>query len=101
MARIRRVDDQKEMEQVIDDFITQGYKLKSRGQQSTMMKEKTYASAAIHIVLLVLTFWPVGIVNAIYLAYAYFTAPEVQIKVEPPEEQGDGPGQVDSRSQTA
>lgn len=88
MARIRRVDNEKEMEQVIDDFITQGYKVKSRGQQSTMMKEKTYGSVGIHVIIgIFVGWWTLGIANAIYLAYAYFTAPEVQIKVESPEQQ--------------
>lgn len=82
MARIRRVDDQKEMDKVIDDFITQGYKVKSRGERSAMMKEKNYGSVGIHIIILIFTFWTFGIANAIYLAYAYFSADEVQIKVE-------------------
>lgn len=87
MARIRRVDTQKEMEQVIDDFITQGYKVKSRGEQSTMMKEKDYGSGGVHLIVLIfLGWWTLGIANAIYLAYAYFTADEVQIKVEPRDE---------------
>jgi hypothetical protein len=83
MARIRRVDDQKEMEKVIDDFITQGYKVKSRGEHSTMMKEKSYGSGGAHLIILVLFgWWTLGVANALYAAYEYFTGDEVQIKVE-------------------
>lgn len=83
MARIRRVDDQKEMEQVIDDFITQGYKVKSRGEHSTMMKDKDFGSGGMHLlILIVFGWWTLGIANAVYAAYKYFSADEVQIKIQ-------------------
>lgn len=83
MARIRRVDDQKEMEKVTDDFITQGYKVKSQGERSTMMKKKDFGSGAIHIIILILFgWWTLGIANGIYAAYKYFSADEVQIKID-------------------
>lgn len=83
MARIRRVDDEKEMDKVIDDFITQGYKVKSRGEQSAMMKEKDFGSGGMHLIILIfLGWWTIGIANAVYAAYKYFGADEVQIKIE-------------------
>lgn len=83
MARIRRVDDRKEMERVIDDFITQGYKVKSQGETSAMMKKKDFGSGGMHIIILVLFgWWTLGIANAIYAAYKYFSADEVQIKIQ-------------------
>lgn len=83
MARIRRVEDEKEMDQVIDDFITQGYKVKSRGEQSAMMKEKDFGSGGMHLLILIfLGWWTLGIANAIFAAYKYFTADEVQVKIE-------------------
>jgi len=83
MARIRRVDDEREMEKVIDDFITQGYKVKSRGERSTMMKEKSYGSGFAHLIILIFVgWWTLGIANAVYAAYKYYTGDEVQIKVE-------------------
>lgn len=83
MARIRRVDGQKEMEKVIDDFITQGYKIKNQGERSTLMKKKTWGSGGMHIVVAVLTlWWTLGIGNAVYAIYKYLTAEEVQIKID-------------------
>jgi len=83
MARIRRVDSEKEMEQVIDDFVTQGYKIDNRGNRSTMMKEKDWGSGAGHIVVAVLTiWWTLGIGNVVYAIYKNLTADKVQIKVD-------------------
>jgi len=83
MARIRRVESEKEMEQVIDDFVTQGYKIDNRGNRSTMMKEKDWGSGAGHIVVAVLTiWWTLGIGNVVYAIYKNLTADKVQIKVD-------------------
>ena len=40
--RIREVADEKEMAQVIDDFMTQGYTIKEQGTQSTLLKKKSW-----------------------------------------------------------
>ena len=83
MARVRRVDDEREMERTIDDFKTQGYKIKSQGERSTMMKKHTWGTGSGHIVVGVLTvWWTIGIGNVTYAIYKNRTAEEVQIKVE-------------------
>jgi len=83
MARVRRVDDKREMEQVTEDFLTRGYKVKSEAQRSTMLKKHTWGSGTGHIVVAVLTiWWTLGIGNAVYAIYKNRTAEEVQIKIE-------------------
>ncbi len=83
MPRIRRVDDQQNMEQVVEDFLTRGYKIKTEGQDSTMLKKKTWGSGGMHIVIAVLTiWWTLGLGNVAYAIYKYLTAEEVQVKVE-------------------
>lgn len=83
MARIRRVDDRKEMERLIDEFITQGYKVKSQGELSAMVKKKDFGSGGMHLIVFIfLGWWTLLIANAVYAAYKYFTADEVQIKIE-------------------
>lgn len=83
MARIRRVDDQKEMEQVTEDFLTRGYKVKNEGQNSTLVKKSTWGSGSGHLVVAALTiWWSIGLGNVAYAIYKNLTAEEVQIKVE-------------------
>lgn len=70
------------MERVIDDFVTQ-YRIKSRGEWSTLLKNKTWGTAGMHIIIAVLTvWWTLGLGNITYAIYQYMTADEVQIKVE-------------------
>jgi hypothetical protein len=74
------------MERVVEDFLTRGYKLKDEGQQSTMVKKKTWGSGGMHIVVAVLTiWWTFGLGNVAYAVYKYLSAEEVQIKIEPDE----------------
>jgi hypothetical protein len=83
MARIRRVDDDREMEQTVDDFITQGYQIKKQGERSTMMKKKTWGSGSGHLVVGALTlWWTLGIGNVIYAIYKHYTAEEVKVQIE-------------------
>lgn len=83
MARIRRVDDQKEKEQVTEDFLTRGYKIKNEGQSSTLVKKKTWGSGSGHLVVAALTiWWTFGFGNVAYAIYKNLTAEEVQIKVD-------------------
>ena len=83
MPRIRRVDDEREMEKVVDDFVTQGYKIKNQGQTSTMMKEKDYGGGAAHLIILVIFgWWTLGIANALWAAFKYFTSDEVKIAID-------------------
>lgn len=83
MSRIRRVDDQREMERVIDDYITQGYQVKSQGERSARVKNKDWGSALGHVVVALLTlWWTLGIGNVAYAAYKRYSADEVTIKVD-------------------
>lgn len=78
--RIRRVNSTKEAETVRDDFITQGYSVKSGGEASTLMHKSSWGSVGTHVVILVFTFWSFGFCNLIY-AVAAHKSDEVLIKV--------------------
>ena len=85
--RIREVADEKEMAQVIDDFMTQGYTIKEQGTQSTLLKKKSWGSGAGWIVSIVvaaiLTIFTLGIswvIPIAYAIYAHYAAPEVLIR---------------------
>ena len=81
MGRIRRVEDEKEFERVIDDYITQGYSVESRGEHSAKLKEKQYGSLVAHILIFVIFgWWTLGISNLLYLGYKYLSGEEVTVK---------------------
>jgi hypothetical protein len=83
MARVRRVEDSREMEQTVEDFLTRGYKIKNEGNNSTMLKKKTWGSGSGHLVIGALTiWWTIGLGNVAYAIYKNLTAEEVQVKVD-------------------
>ena len=66
-VRIRRVKAKRELEEVRDDFITQGYKVKAEGNTSTVMEKKYNGSTGGHIgVALFTVWWTLGIGNLVY-----------------------------------
>lgn len=86
--RFRNARDYDDMDALRDDFITQGYTVKEEGENSILMKKKSWGSAAgwivSLIVALVLAVFTVGISFIIPLAYAIFAhynAPEVLIRI--------------------
>lgn len=83
MPRIRRVDDKENMEQLVEDFMTRGYKIKDKGQGATMLKKKTWGSGGMHLIVALFTiWWTLGLGNVLYAAYKYLTAEEVQVKID-------------------
>lgn len=89
MSRVRRVEDRTELDESVDEFITRGYRVKSEGETSALLKERDWGDSGTHLILAVLTgWWTFGLSNALYAIYKYATAEEVVIKLE--EEPNDG-----------
>ena len=66
-VRIRRVKTKRELEEVRDDFITQGYKVKAEGNTSTVMQKNYNGSLGGHIAVgLFVGWWTLGFANLIY-----------------------------------
>lgn len=83
--RIRRVASQREMENLLDDYITQGYEVITQGQKSTLVRKKSWGSVAGHIFVALLTVWfLLGLGNVGYALVAHYTAEQVMIKIEEP-----------------
>ena len=80
-SRIRRTSTQKEFEQVIDDFVTTGYKLESRGENNALLKK--YAPKKHGKVALLTAWWTCGIGNLIYALMPAKVEDEVLVKIEP------------------
>lgn len=78
--RIRRCESQKELEQLIDDFVTTGYSVKSRGENNALLvkkKKKDHAKVA-----LLTVWWTFGLGNLIYALIPAQDEDEVLIKIE-------------------
>ncbi len=67
------------MENLIDDYVTQGYAILERSKRNAMVRKKYYGSTLLHIIIFCFT---VGIGNVIYYFIAQNNAERVMIKVE-------------------
>lgn len=78
-SRIRKCSNEKEFEQLIDDFITTGYEIQSRGNDNALLvkkKPKDHAKVAL------LTVWfTLGIGNLIYAFIPAKIEDEVMLKI--------------------
>ncbi|MDR2544907.1 MAG: hypothetical protein LBD03_05105 [Methanobrevibacter sp.] len=71
--RIRKVQNSREMEAVIDEYITLGYREKERGQDTVrMFRSGGYGSLFVHFILFYFTFYTFGLLNIAYLIYSYY-----------------------------
>ena len=65
--RIRRCKDRQEMERVVDDYVTLGYKIVSRGGDSVALRQIKPHDKHM-FVFLVFGWWTFGLANLIYAA---------------------------------
>lgn len=77
--RIRKCTNEREFEQVIDDFITTGYELQQRGTDNALLVKKKKKD---HVKIALLTvWWSVGIGNLIYALMPAKIEDEVLVKL--------------------
>ena len=79
--RIRKVASHKELEKMIDEFITMGYKVQSQGENNARVV-KTAPKTQHALVALLTIWWTFGIGNLIYAAMPARIEDEVLIKIE-------------------
>lgn len=73
-TRLRKPQTQREYEEIIDELITQGYKVESRGDKTTQLMKAAYGGVVSHILIfIVLGWWTIFIANIIWLAYNYYS----------------------------
>jgi hypothetical protein len=87
--RIREVADKVEMDRVMDDFMTQNYTVKDQGQQTILLKKKSWGSGAgwivsivVALILAVFTFGISFVIPIVYAVYAHYNAPEVLLRLK-------------------
>lgn len=79
--RIRRCNSEREFEQIIDDFVTTGYEVKSRGAENALLVKKGKHEK--HLLVFLLTFWfTLGIGNLIYALMPVKNEDEVMVKLD-------------------
>ena len=79
--RIRKVSTKKELEKMIDEFITMGYHVESQGENNARVVNK--APKTQHALIAVLTiWWTFGLGNLIYAMLPARIEDEVLIKIE-------------------
>jgi hypothetical protein len=84
-ARLRRVSSRKELENMVDDYVTQGYEVLDQGERTTMLRKKTWGTAGGHVLWALLTvWWTLGIGNLIYALVAHYGADRVMLKMDEP-----------------
>lgn len=77
--RIRKCTNEREFEQVIDDFITTGYELQQRGTDNALLVKKKKKD---HVKVALLTvWWSAGIGNLIYALMPAKIEDEVLVKL--------------------
>lgn len=80
-VRIRKVSDEDAREEMVDDFITRGYRVVSEGESSTRLKLRTWGSAGGHVLVLLLAgWWTLGFFNLVYAVWARAAADEVIVR---------------------
>ncbi|MBE6854638.1 MAG: hypothetical protein E7501_03170 [Ruminococcus sp.] len=79
-TRIRRCSNEKEFEQVIDEFIMLGYELQTRGNDNALLikrKKKEHG-----LVALLTVWWSLGIGNLIYACVPAKIIDEVMVRLD-------------------
>lgn len=81
--RIRKTQSQSEFESVIDDYITRGYEVLTRGQDTCKLREHGgWGSAGGHLAVFLLTiWWTLGIGNIVYALYKRYSGEEVLVQL--------------------
>ena len=79
--RVRRCENQQEFERVIDDYITTGYEIQSKGQNNALLIKKGKHDK--HGLIFLLTgWWTLGIGNLIYALIPVKNEDEVLVKFD-------------------
>jgi hypothetical protein len=77
------VENRRELERSVDEFITRGYTIKSEGEESTRLKKREWGDAGTHLILALITgWWTFGLSNALYAIYKHVAAEEIVIRLD-------------------
>lgn len=77
--RLRKVMSKKEADNLVDDYVTQGYEILEQGERSTLVRKVSWGTFGVHIVLFILT---AGFGNLVYALVVRYGGEKVLIKVD-------------------
>ena len=81
-TRIRHAKTRAELEAVRDDYITQGYNVKSESETMAILGKSGWGTLSGHLLVALFTvWWTLGIGNLVY-ALAAHKSDEVMIKID-------------------
>ena len=81
--RTRKVENQEKLDQYVDDLITQGYKIKTQGESTALLKKSEYGSAVAHLIIFILFGWWLFLIpNLVYALYRNQNGDEVLVKIQ-------------------
>lgn len=82
-VRIRRADTAREFERVVDDMVTQGWRVTEQGQSSCLLRQNTWGTGVGHFLWFLLAgWWTLGLANLAYALVAHWTAPQTLVRFE-------------------
>jgi len=71
------------MENLLDDYMTQGYEIITQGESTTLVRRKSWGTAGGHVLWALLTVWfTMGLGNLAYALVAHYTAEQVMLKID-------------------
>lgn len=84
MKIVQRVESEKELEEQVDDKVTEGYSLESKTSNQAILVKNEFGRAFWHVVIFLLTaWWSLGLGNLVYLSFNYFARKkELIIKIK-------------------
>ncbi len=78
MPRERTVQTQTEMQDMVDEYVQEGYNVKGSTSEESMVKESGYGSLLFHLIIFLVTF---GFGNIPYIIFVRQTADTIRIVV--------------------
>lgn len=80
--RIRKVETRTELDAIVDDLITQEYKIVSEGKDSVQLKRTDWGTASMHILIFLIFGWcSFGVAKLAYALVANSKAERVLVRV--------------------
>lgn len=83
--RLRKVTSKKEMDNLIDDYVTQRYEILEQGERSALVRKVSWGTSGGHILWALLTVWfTFGLGNLVYALIVRYSGEKVLIKIDEP-----------------